>query len=283
MILSVKHLIEKYHMLQKGDSVVVGVSGGADSLCLLRLLWELQAQYCLRLLAVHIHHGIRGDEADEDADFTERICKEWQIACRVIKRDIPKMANEQGISEEEAGRIARYTIFNQICEKEGYNKIAVAHHRDDNAETIVWNFLRGSGLRGLAGMEPIRGRIIRPLLWVTRKQIEQWMEKEQIPWRMDSTNQTTDYTRNQLRLCLLPWIEQQLVCGFSERITGNAGIFAETDEYLKIQAKQWIEQYEIQQGGVYSFSLEVWNKLHPEFMSFFFRFFIEMVRWCFRL
>ena len=263
MILSVKCLIETYHMLQKGDSVVVGVSGGADSLCLLRLLWELRDSYCLKILAVHVHHGIRGQEADEDAHFTEMICREWQVEYRIIKRDIPKMAANRGLSEEEAGRIARYEIFEQICKEEGYNKIAVAHHQDDNAETIMWNFLRGSGLRGLVGMEPVRGKIIRPLLTITRIQIEQWMKQENIPWRMDSTNQMTDYTRNQLRLCLIPWIEKNLVSGFSDRITGNAAIFGEADAYLRGQAELWMEQYAIEQDRECNFCLEEWNVLHP--------------------
>ncbi len=263
MILTVKHLIEQYHMLQKGDSVVIGVSGGADSVCLLHILWKLQAEYCLRLLAVHIHHGIRGKEADEDAAFTEELCRERNVEYRLIKKNVPKLASEQGISEEEAGRLVRYETFYQICEQEGYRKIAVAHHQNDNAETIMWNFLRGSGLRGLAGMEPVRGMLIRPLLEVKRSQIEQWMQQEKIPWRNDSTNETVDYTRNKLRHQLLPWIEQNLVAGFCQRITNNTRIFYDTDEYLKNEAQKWMQEYAFHQQNESSFPRKKWDELHP--------------------
>ena len=262
MILTVKHLIEQYHMLQKGDSVVIGVSGGADSVCLLHILWKLQAEYCLRLLAVHIHHEIRGREADEDAVFTEKLCKERKIEYRLIKRNVPRVAAERGISEEEAGRLVRYETFYQICEQEGYQKIAVAHHQNDNAETIMWNFLRGSGLRGLAGMEPVRRKIIRPLLEVKRSEIEQWMQQEKIPWRNDSTNETVNYTRNKLRHQLLPWVEENLVSGFCQRITDNTRIFLDADDYLKTEAEKWIQGHALQLEEESSFLREEWNKLH---------------------
>lgn len=275
MIIAVKHLIEQYHMLQKGDSVVVGVSGGADSVCLLRILWKLRDEYSLKLLAVHVHHGIRGKEADEDAAFTEELCRQWQIPYRMIMRNIPKMAKQLGLSEEEAGRKARYEIFYQICEQEKYQKIAVAHHQNDNAETILWNFLRGSGLRGLAGMEPVRGMIIRPLLEVTRNQIEEWMRRQNLEWRVDSTNQLTDYTRNRLRLQLIPFIEQQLVSNFSRRLTANTAIFSEADDYLTQQAKQWIQIYVLHQMTESSMLLKDWISLHQAVKRYVIRLEIE--------
>src|SRR5699024_12714938 len=134
---------------------------------------------------VYIQNEIRGKEADEDAVFTEKLCKERKIEYRLIKRNVPRLAAERGISEEEAGRLVRYETFYQICEQEGYQKIAVAHHQNDNAETNMWNFLRGRGLRGLVGMEPVGGKIIRRLLDVKRSESKQPMQQAKNPGRKD--------------------------------------------------------------------------------------------------
>ena len=233
MILTVKHLIEQYHMLQKGDSVVIGVSGGADSVCLLHILWKLQAEYCLRLLAVHIHHEIRGKEADEDAVFTEKLCKERKIEYRLIKRNVPRLAAERGISEEEAGRLVRYDFFDEVLKQTGSNKIAIAHNKNDKIETIIMHLLRGSGLSGLKGIEPIRGNIIRPLIECEREEIEKYCDENRLEPRIDKTNFENDYTRNKIRNIVIPYIEKELNPNIIETIDRLSEVVKKEDRYLE--------------------------------------------------
>ena len=162
-------------MICQGDSVVVGVSGGADSVCLLSVLKNLQMSMALQLTAVHIHHGLRGEAADRDRDFVTALCEDMQIPCVCFQADIRAMAREQHLSEEEAGRKFRYDCFEEVRQERQASKIAVAHHRDDLAETVLLNLFRGSGLKGLSGIPMMRGCIVRPLLGVGRADIEAYL------------------------------------------------------------------------------------------------------------
>ena len=164
MLKKVISYIEKNKILQDGDSVLLGVSGGADSVCMLNVLYSLREKYHLKLYVVHVNHGIRGSEAKRDADFVEQMAENLQIPFRVVTANIPEMAKEQKLSEEEAGRIFRYNTFEQVANEVGANKIAVAHNLNDNSETVLFNLFRGSRLKGLTGISPMRGQIIRPLL-----------------------------------------------------------------------------------------------------------------------
>ena len=207
------------------SAVVVGVSGGADSVCLLRLLVQLRDETGgLYIKAVHINHGIRGEEADSDQHFVEELCKELQVDCQVYFRDIPSMARENHLTEEEAGRIFRYECFEEEALKlsNGRNvKIAVAHNRDDLAETVLYNMIRGSSLFGLAGIQPVRGRIIRPLLMTDRAAIEQYLKEVGQDFRTDSTNLMTEYSRNKIRNVIMP-ILKEINEGATDHITDIA-------------------------------------------------------------
>ena len=207
------------------SAVVVGVSGGADSVCLLRLLVQLRDETGgLYIKAVHINHGIRGEEADSDQHFVEELCKELQVDCQVYFRDIPSMARENHLTEEEAGRIFRYECFEEEALKlsNGRNvKIAVAHNRDDLAETVLYNMIRGSSLFGLAGIQPVRGRIIRPLLMTDRAAIEQYLKEVAQDFRTDSTNLMTEYSRNKIRNVIMP-ILKEINEGATDHITDIA-------------------------------------------------------------
>ena len=140
--------IEKNHMLQKGDKVLVGVSGGADSVCLLFMLHNFRKKYEISLCAVHINHGIRGAEADGDEAFVRQLCKDLQVPCETYRYDVPALAAGKGISAEEMGRLVRYEVFHQAKQKFNATKIATAHHMDDNAETMLFHLFRGTGIRG---------------------------------------------------------------------------------------------------------------------------------------
>lgn len=151
---------EKYHIFEKGDGVILGLSGGADSVCLLLALLELRAKWQLRILAVHVHHGIRGTEADQDAAFARALCERHGVEYVEERADIPALARELHMTEEEAGRHVRYQCFHRLLVMRGYQKIAVAHHKNDQAETILFHMARGTGIDGLIGMKPVAGEIV---------------------------------------------------------------------------------------------------------------------------
>lgn len=201
--------MEKHHMLCEGDTVIAGVSGGADSVCLLHLLADYAKKVPIQVQAVHVEHGIRGEEALEDMAFVQKLCENLNIPCTVYHFPVPEMAKEQKLSEEEAGRMVRYQAFSQEKERLGGKaKIAVAHNRNDRAETMLWNLIRGSGMAGLSGIAPVRGDIIRPLLEQERSAIEQYLAKICQDYRVDSTNLSQEYTRNKIRHAVLPVMEQ---------------------------------------------------------------------------
>lgn len=210
MIDKIRKYIADNEIIAYGDSIVTGVSGGADSVCLLLVLAELRKEFGLRLMAVHINHGLRGAEADADEKYAVELCRSHDVECRVFKPDIHKLVQSTGMSEEEAGRKARYDIFNIVCNEEGYDKIAVAHHVNDNAETVLFNIFRGTGVRGACGMRPVNGNIIRPLLCITREHIEDFLRQRGIVWCTDRTNLEENYSRNKIRHKILKYAGENI-------------------------------------------------------------------------
>jgi len=177
----VNNFILDNHMISTGDRIVLGLSGGADSVCLLILLLDICSRYGLGskdIYAVHINHKIRGEEADEDMEFARKLCQEKQVNFIAFSKDIVALAKEEGISTEEAGRRFRYECFDKVAGEYGCTKIAVAHNKNDMAETVVFNMLRGTGLRGMSGIKPVRGNIIRPLLNITREEIIEYLREK---------------------------------------------------------------------------------------------------------
>ena len=187
-----------------GDTGIVAVSGGADSVFLLRMLNFLAEELNLRLIVVHVHHGIRGEEADRDAAFTEGLAEEMHLPFRLARVDAPGLAEERSISLEEAARILRYQELRRVREEEKASWIALAHHRDDLVETVLFHLLRGTGPRGLRGILPRQEDCIRPLLSLYRAEIVEWMEEQGYTWCEDSTNQDLHHARNRIRHRILP-------------------------------------------------------------------------------
>ena len=212
--------LRQWNMVKPGDTVLVGFSGGADSTALLQLLWNYGKRIPLQLEAVHVNHGIRGAEALRDQQFCEQFCQERNISFTVVQEDVPAQAARDGLSLEEAGRNARRRVFEHLAEKCQASVIALAHHQRDQAETMLFRLMRGTGLRGLCGMRPVNGNYIRPLLCVDRPQIEQYLLEEGIRWVEDGTNQELDYTRNQIRHGLLAPMEQ-VMPGCVARMAGT--------------------------------------------------------------
>jgi tRNA(Ile)-lysidine synthase len=221
----VKQSIERHQLLAPGETIVVGVSGGADSLCLLHALRALSTHLACSLHAAHLHHGIRGQEADEDARFVAGICQEWGLACTIERADVPQLAREHKLSLEEAARQARYAFLARVARSIGASAVAVAHNADDQVETVLMHLIRGSGLAGLRGMQPLswldelrlcdegapapqgRIRLLRPLLEVTRATILEYCHTHGLEPRFDRSNLDQTLFRNRLRHELLPLLE----------------------------------------------------------------------------
>lgn len=199
---------EEQHMFEEGDGIILGLSGGADSVCLLMALLELRKKWKLRLLAVHVHHGIRGAHADRDAAFARDLCERYYVEYAEERADIPDMAKKLHMTEEEAGRHARYCCFYRLLTERGYQKIAVAHHKNDQAETVLFRMARGTGIDGMTGMGPVTGEVIRPLLTLSRVEIEEILARRNEMYCIDATNADTTYTRNFIRHEVIPRLEQ---------------------------------------------------------------------------
>ena len=234
----VQNFIREQKMIMPGDFVIAGVSGGADSVCLFFELLAYQKEIPFSMEVVHIEHGIRGQDSLADANYVENLCKEYGVPFHLVSCDIKKMAQETSLTVEEAGRKARYQAFEQAAKKSGRSncKIAVAHNLDDQAETILMNLARGSGLRGLGGIRPVRENIIRPLLNTRRSEIEAALRGRQITWRTDETNHQTEYTRNRIRLEILPLLAQ----GVNGQAASHIAQASSKPKYSNVKS---IEQY----------------------------------------
>ena len=233
--------IKEHQMLQPGDRVVAGVSGGADSVCLLFLLLEWRREFPLDIAVVHVNHGIR-PEAGEDARYVEKLCGEHRIPFFLTEADVRQRSILEKCSEEEAGRRTRYEAFDKAAEEWGATKIAVAHNSNDRSETQLFHLFRGSGIRGLASILPVRGRIIRPILCLERWEIEDFLTQQGIFYCKDATNDEDDYTRNRIRHHILPYAEQNIARGCVAHMNQTAEMLAETEEYLELQTAEAVNR-----------------------------------------
>ena len=233
--------MEKHNMTSPGYSIVVGVSGGADSVCLLFVLLEYAKRVPLKLAAVHVNHGIRQD-AGEDAAFVERLCRQEGVPFFLRVVDVNTFADSEKCSAEEAGRILRYRAFREIAAFLSADRIAVAHNGNDLAETTLFHLFRGSGLKGLCGIPPIREEIIRPLLCLQRDEIEGYLKERGIFFCTDSTNLEDDYTRNRIRHYVLPFAQEQVSSGAVGHICHTAELLSEVEEYLEQQTEEAMSQ-----------------------------------------
>lgn len=231
----VQETIRRYGMISPGERVVLAVSGGPDSMALLYAFYWLRGELGISIHVAHLNHMFRGKESAEDAEFVERVCGELGLPATIESRDVPALIKGTGLSEEEGARIVRYRFLEEVAERVGSRKVATGHTATDQAETVLMRLLRGSGLRGLSGIPPVRqGRVtfIRPLIRVSRREIEELLRSEGIPFRIDSSNLKPVYTRNRIRLELMPLLRE-----FNPRIEevlARVGeISAEEDEFME--------------------------------------------------
>ena len=245
--------IEKYNMIEAGSQVIVGISGGGDSVCLLFLLSKYQKRRPFHLLGIHVNHGIRGQEALRDQEYAKKLCERLGVPFTVYTYSVPAIAQQEKRSLEEAGRMVRRRAFEEKAASLGKKAvIALAHHENDNAETVLHNLIRGTKAAGMGGIRPIQEigegvAYIRPLLKVTREEIETYLRQQKIPWMIDSTNQELEYTRNRIRHRIIPEMEKINPKAVSH-IAQAADTFQAIEEYLNGQAdmlyREYVEQRE---------------------------------------
>ena len=254
----VKKAITEYKMLENVSTVVVGLSGGADSVCLLHVLNTLKNDCNLNLIAAHVNHGIRGEEANADAVFSMNFAESLNVHFSLLKANCVEEAEESGETLEEAGRRIRYEFFDMLCEDETY-VIATAHNSNDNLETVVFNITRGSALSGAKGIPPKRDNIIRPLIFCTREEIEGYCKENNLSFVVDSTNLSDDYTRNRIRHNVLPEL-QKVNSNVIEAFTRFSESVRIDDDYLDCVAENALENASL---GECSYNTELINSLHP--------------------
>ena len=236
--------IQENNLINYGDTVICGLSGGADSCAMVSVLNSLKNELGINLICVHLNHMLRGEEAQRDMDFAENFCKKLGIPFYSRSVDIKKMAEEKGVSLEDAGRMARYEFFEDILKKTGAQKIATAHNKNDNTETLLMHIIRGCGIGGLCAIPPKRDNIIRPLLNVSRDEIEEYCKTMGISYVTDSSNLSACYTRNKLRLEILPKI-REINPSFDDAATR---LIASAQEEAKVTA-EILSSFDIAKSG----------------------------------
>ena len=227
--------ISKYNLIEPGDKIVLGVSGGPDSISMLNILNEIKNEYGFEIYVAHINHMIR-EEAIEDENYVQKYCEQKNIQCFIKRIDVQQIAHEQKIGTEEAGRNIRYEFFEEVLHNVGANKIAIAHNKNDKIETIIMNLLRGSGLSGLKGIEAVRdNKFIRPLIECERKEIEQYCEEQKLNPRIDKTNFENDYTRNKIRNIVIPYIKEEFNPNIIETMDRLSQVATDESDYIELQ------------------------------------------------
>jgi tRNA(Ile)-lysidine synthase len=228
-----KNVLQKHHLLEKNDSVIVGVSGGSDSVALLHLLQEVAEKFPLKIIIAHVNYHTRGKDSEADAKLTEKYAKQLGLIYEVQNVRVSKKGNF-----EDLARYARYGFFERMRKKHQAQAIAVAHTKDDQAETILMHFIKGSGLNGLASMREKEGNIIRPVLNFTKQELRDYLRAHKITFREDKTNKDTTFTRNKIRHELLPEL-QKYNPNIIETLNRNARIFSELENYLQLLAASY--------------------------------------------
>jgi tRNA(Ile)-lysidine synthase len=229
---TVQETIIRHQMLVAEDRVVLAVSGGVDSMVMLHLLLRLQPRYRLSLHVAHLNHNLRGTESAKAADFVRRQCEAYQVPAIIMTAAQEVLRDARVGSLQAAARDLRYQFLTQVADEQGAQRIALGHHRDDQAETVLMNLLRGSGVRGLGGIPPVRGRIIRPLIDCSRDEIDRYARQERVPFVEDSSNRTLSYRRNRIRLELLPELAKRYNPRIVHTLADTAAILEAEDQLL---------------------------------------------------
>lgn len=242
--------IIKYKLIDEKDRIVVGVSGGPDSICLLNVLNSLKEKLKIEIFVAHINHMIRA-EADMETEYVKEFCKTLGIECFAKKVDVETIAKEEKRGTEETGRNIRYRFFEEVGEKVGAKKIATAHNKNDKVETVLLNIIRGSGISGLKGIEPIRAeRYIRPLIETSREDIEEYCKQKKLNPKFDKTNEETIYRRNKIRNDFIPYIKKEFNPNIINTIERLSKVATEENDYLEKLAQEAFEKVFVEASSV---------------------------------
>ncbi len=259
----VKRIIESHHLFEKGERVIVGVSGGVDSMVLLHLLNSYRQELNLYLIVAHINHGLRPLESVREEEFVQKEAIRLGLTFECGHFDLKGLQKIRGFSLQDTARKIRFHFFEHLLEKHDGQKIALGHNADDQVETVIIRLMRGSGLRGLKGMLPLRdGKVVHPLIWIWKKEIESFARENNIPYIIDSSNLKRDYLRNRLRLKIIPLIEGECQINFRDAVLRTSNILREEDDYLENKANEAFQRVVKECGDKISFKFSDYQNLH---------------------
>jgi tRNA(Ile)-lysidine synthase len=270
LINQVEKTVAEYNMVEKNDSVLAGVSGGADSVALIHILKEIARRFSLKIGIAHLNHSLRGKESDKDAEFVALISDKLRLPCFMKKTDVIEYKTENSLSVEEAGRRVRYSFFEETAQKEGYNRIALGHTSDDNAELVLMYLIRGSGPLGLSGIPPIRPgtrsglTVIRPLIRTTRGEILDYISENNISYVTDRTNEDQRYLRNRIRHTLIPELKKVYNPKVVETLNRLSSIIRHEEEWIEKEIRNILNGITIlKEENSITLSVKDLNALHP--------------------
>ncbi|UCD80672.1 MAG: tRNA lysidine(34) synthetase TilS [Desulfobacterales bacterium] len=280
LLQTIEKTIAAYGMLKPKDSVVIGVSGGPDSVALLHILFLIAPRFSLKLGIAHLNHCLRNNDSDKDAQFVEDLAKKYDLPCYTNKKDVRKYQIENKLSLEEAARRVRYNFLDHVANTMQYNKIAVGHHSDDNAELILMNLFRGSGTQGLSGIPPVRDhKIIRPLIKLTRSEIIDFLNKNKLEYISDASNMDTKYFRNRVRHDLIPLLKTAFNPKIPETLNRLSSIIRSEEEWIEDLVHPFYEKcLRDVQGNYIVLSVSMLNRYHPDLQRRIIRMTIEKIK-----
>lgn len=259
--------IKEYHMIKKGQNVLIGVSGGPDSMCLLHILMDLSRTLKFKIFVAHINHKIRGIEGDLDQEYVRSFCLSNNIPFYSREYFVEEIARKRKISTETCGRELRYGFFMELFRELSIDKIALAHNANDNAETLIMRLMRGTGLDGLLGIKPVRdGIYIRPLINVSRREIEEYCSENNINPRIDRTNNESIYKRNKIRLELIPYINKNFDCNIIKSLNKLSRTLEPDMEFLDMTASEKYKEYCVEKQGRVTISRDAFS-LHQAIIT----------------
>lgn len=277
---TVERTITTYGMLEPKDSVVIGVSGGPDSVALLHALFLMAPGFSLKLGVAHLNHCLRQNDSDKDAQFVEILAQKYDLPCYTLKKDVRKYQVDNKLSLEEAARRVRYTFLDDVANRMQYNKIAVGHHSDDNAELILMNLFRGSGTQGLSGIPPVRDhKIIRPLIELNRSEIIDFLNQNKLEYVSDASNTDTKYFRNRVRHDLIPLLKTAYNPKISDTLNRLSSIIRSEEEWIDDVVHPFYEKtVKDVRGNYITLSVAMLNRYHPALQRRIIRMTIERIK-----
>ena len=256
--------IKDNNLIKSGDKILVALSGGPDSVCLLNILFELREELNIDIGAAHLNHLLRGEDAFKDEEYAINICNKMGIKCFVKRVDINGYAKEHKLSSEMAGRNARYNFFDEILEQEGFDKVATAHNANDQAETILLRLMRGTGLEGLGGIKASRDdKIIRPILCLSREEVEKYIEVRNLSPRIDKTNFEKNYNRNKIRLDILPYMKDNFNEDIIQTLNRMSLLLQKDNEFLENLTLNFYNKYCMQYNDYFIIKKEIFKEEEP--------------------